>query len=116
MVMPKASVKMKKYSLIAFFTLLALYAIFQARFLIIGPSISVERPVNNSLVDAGVINITGIAGNATFLSIDDRQVYTDTAGHFEEKLIAHMGTNIIKLVARDRFGRETTKLVRVVAN
>lgn len=107
---------MKKYSLIIFFVLLVLYAIFQARFLIIGPRISVMKPVDNSLVDAGVMVVVGVAKNASQLSIDDRQVYTDMTGHFEEKLIAHTGTNIIKLEARDRFGREITKFVRVTAN
>ena len=107
---------MKKYSLIAFFGLLGLYALFQARFLILGPRLTIETPINYSLIDTGIFLIKGVAKNVSFLSLDDRQIYTDTLGKWSDKLIAHEGTNIIKLEARDRFGRETTKLVEVVAN
>jgi hypothetical protein len=91
-------------------------SLFQARFLILGPRISIDTPKPESTVDAGVLVTSGVARNITHLSLNDRQIYTDTEGRFEEKLIAQKGINIIKLKALDRFGRESERFVRVVAN
>lgn len=107
---------MKRLLVIAFFVLIALYALFQARFLILGPRVSIDTPRDNSAVDAGTITISGTAKNVSFLSLDDRRIYTDKDGHWQEKLVMQKGVNIIKLTAKDRFGRETEKLLRVVVN
>jgi len=107
---------MKRILTVSFFVLIAAYAIFQARFLILGPRISIDMPRNNSTVDEGLLLASGVARNISFLSINDRQIYTDTEGRWEEKLIAQRGINIIKLRALDRFGRESVRYVRVAAN
>jgi hypothetical protein len=112
----KALAKMiRKSSYILFFVLLVAYALFQGRYLILGPRVVVESPINNNLIDAGVMIVSGQTKNVSSLTLDDRQIYTDVEGRFEEKLIAHPGINIIKLSLRDRFGREREELVRVVA-
>lgn len=107
---------MKRIISIAFFTLIALYALFQGRFLILGPRIILNTPIEESMVDAGAIVASGVVKNVSSLTLNDRLIYTDTEGRFEEKLVVSRGINIIKLVGKDRFGRETEKLVRVVAN
>jgi hypothetical protein len=107
---------MKKYLTITFFVLIAAYALFQARFLILGPKITIDSPRNDSTVDAGVLTVSGVARNVSFISVNDKQIYTDTEGRWQEKLIAQRGINIIKLRALDRFGRESERYVRVVAN
>ncbi len=104
---------MKKYIVIAFFALLIAYALFQGRYLILGPKVVIESPIHDGLVDEGVLEVVGEARNVAYLSLDDRQIYTDTNGRFEEKLIAHKGINIIRLEAKDRFGRKKEVLVRV---
>lgn len=106
---------MKKYSYIAFFVLLGAYALFQGRYIILGPRVVIESPVNDSLVDQGVIKVSGIGKNVSYLAIDDQRIYTDATGHFEEKLIVNPGINIIKLTLEDRFGRRREELIRVVA-
>ncbi len=106
---------MKKIFIIAFFVLIALYTLFQARFLILGPRLTIEAPANGAMVDRGVILVSGVAEGVSHLSLDDRQIYTDTEGRWQEKLVAHEGVNTVKLTAIDRFGRETTKFVRIVA-
>jgi len=106
---------LKKYFVAGAFILLAFYVAFQGRYVILGPEISIEHPFAESTVPEGVLLVTGRAQNISYLSLDDRQIYTDTTGHFEEKLIAEPGINIIKLVAKDRFGREKEVLVRVIA-
>lgn len=106
---------MKKLSYFLFGALLIAYILFQARFLIIGPRITVDTPKDNSVVDAGVVAVAGGAENVSTLTLDDRPIYTDTQGRWQDKLIAPQGITIIKLIARDRFGRETEKMIRIVA-
>lgn len=82
------------------------YLIFQARFLIAGPKLSldIEPPVNNT---TRVVELSGNATNITHLWLNDRPIFTDEKGHFKEALILENGYTITTLRARDRYGRET---------
>lgn len=106
---------MRRYITVAFLLLIAAYAIFQGRFIIFGPEISIDSPKDEATLDAGPLVVSGTAKNVSFLSLDDRPIYTDESSHWEEKLIVLPGLNIIKLDSRDRFGREREKTIRVLA-
>lgn len=106
---------MKKYLLtIASIGLIA-YVIFQGRYLIFGPQVHIDKPKNGTLVESGVVEILGRAINISYLSLNDRQIYIDTQNHFKEKLIAYKGRNIIKILGKDRFGREEEVVIQLVA-
>ncbi|HRH25791.1 MAG TPA: hypothetical protein PLD99_02495 [Parcubacteria group bacterium] len=106
---------MKKILIIGFFVILGIYVVFQGRFIIFGPEISIELPKHGSIVDTGPITVSGKVKNISYLSLNDGQIYTDNEGYFEEKLIAQDGTNIIKITAKDRFGRVREKLIEIQA-
>ncbi len=105
----------KKVAITVFFLVILAYALFQGRYVILGPRVVINFPKEEALVDIGTLLISGVATNITHLSLNDRQIYTDKEGHFEEKLMAQEGINIIKLRALDRFGREKVTLLRVIA-
>src|SRR4051812_35166149 len=107
---------MKKFSYLAFSLLLVAYILFQARYLILGPRISIDTPTDNESVSVPVLMVEGTAKNTASLTLDDRLIYMDKAGHWQEKLILSPGLNIIKVDAKDRFGRGAEKLLRVVLN
>lgn len=92
------------------------YALFQARFLIIGPRISVETPRNGDTVAGGPMTISGHARNISFISLNDRPIFLDEEGYWSEKLIAQRGLSIMTVKARDRFGRETAKVITILIN
>lgn len=98
------------------FLLLAAYSLFQARFIILGPSIRVTYPMDGARVEAPVYTLTGVAKNVAYISLNDRPIYLSEKGEFNEKLIAPSGLSIITIRARDRFGRQTEKSIRVVYN
>jgi hypothetical protein len=100
--------------IILFFVLLGLYALFQARFLIIGPYIRIEEPKNGALLDTELVVVKGVSKNAAWLSMNGRQIFTDEKGHFSERLVLSEGTSIITFEARDRFGRVRDKSVQVI--
>lgn len=100
--------------LILLFLLLGAYSLFQARFLILGPRISIDSYKNGEVVASPIILISGKAENVSWLSLNDRQIFTDEKGAWSEKLIVSEGTSIMTLKARDRFGREREKRLLVV--
>lgn len=103
----------KQWIIFWFFIVLVLYSLFQARFLILGPRISIISPRDGASVQT-VVEVKGQAFNAAWLSLDDRQIFTDENGYFNEKLIVPAGLGIITVRAKDRFGREREKVITVI--
>ena len=104
----------KEMAAIAFFVLLAIYALFQARFLILGPLVYIDRPANGELASENVIMVEGRAQNIAYISMNGRPIFIDSDGKWSEKYVVSNGVNIIKIEAKDRFGRRTEKEVTVV--
>lgn len=100
--------KIVQFSLIGLCLLfVVVYIAFQARFLIIGPQIFLTNepaPLNN---ERRVV-LSGAAYNISRLWLNDRQIFTDAQGNFEEALILENGYTVTTLRAEDRYGRETT--------
>ena len=85
----------------------AVYVLFQARFLIIGPQLSLTlEPAH--LVNERQIALAGSAFNISRLWLNDRPIYTDAQGNFKEALVLENGYTIATVRAEDRYGRETT--------
>jgi hypothetical protein len=90
---------------LVFLGLITSYILFQARFLVAGPQISLTTEpgiVHNERV----ITLSGNAHNITHLWLNDRQIFTDEQGNFDEALVLENGYTVATLKARDRFGRE----------
>jgi hypothetical protein len=105
---------------LVFFTLLFLivgsYSLFEARFLILGPHITITEPQDGARVSQSVILTKGVAHNIAYISLNDRPIFVDQQGNFEEKVIMFPGLNTMTMRAKDRFGRETDKTIRIVYN
>jgi len=95
----------RKIIMAAFFVLLALYVIFQARNLILGPQLKFLTPKANETVSGPVIEVTGSAQNVSFITLNDHQIFVDDSGKFKENLLPSPGLVILRLVGKDRFGR-----------
>lgn len=106
-----------KYALlIVIFVLLTSYVLYQARAILVGPQIWVENPKDGQVVESPLIIATGRAKNIAWISLNDRQIFTDKDGLWSEKLLVSPGLSIMTVKARDRFGRKTEKEVRIVLN
>ncbi|MDO8510516.1 MAG: hypothetical protein Q7S15_02740 [bacterium] len=90
------------------------YSFYQARKLIAGPRIAIESPSNGAMLGSSIVEIVGKAENISFISMNDRPIYVDEQGIFKEKLLLAYGYNIIKVAARDKFGRNTVETLEVV--
>ena len=83
------------------------YVVYQARFLIIGPVLTFaneEMLVQNNRT----VTVSGSAFNITEITLNDRPILTDERGNFAESIVLENGYTIIRIAARDRYGRETS--------
>lgn len=94
--------------------ILLAYVLFQARFLILGPQISIESPRDAEEVYNPLLTLEGQAENVARIELNGRQIFVDEEGRWSEKLLLSPGTSIMTLTARDRFGREDEAQVRVI--
>ena len=93
--------------------LLVAYGIFNARNILLGPSIEIFSPIAETETGENIVQVKGRVRNMTFLSLNERSIYTDTEGIFEEVLLLSPGFNTIEIKARDRFKQEAKKTIRV---
>ena len=104
-----------KIFLISIFLFLILgYAFYQSRSLLAGPLIDVREPKNGQTIDHQLINIAGGTKNIKKITLNDRQIYVDEFGDFNERLLLSEGYNIMKISAWDKFGKKTEKMIEVI--
>ncbi len=108
----------KKYlNFIIIFLLLAIpisYTAYEIQKLFYGPKIMVEYPQNGILVSDSLLEIKGIAENINNISLNDKKIFIDEKGNFNEKILLSYGYNVLQLEANDKFGRQTDKTIEVI--
>ncbi len=92
------------------------YSYYKSKDFIIGPSITIESPLTGTGVANPLVEVIGVASNISYISMDDRQIYTNEKGKFKEKLLLFPGYNIISIKARDMFNRTVQKTIELIYN
>ena len=90
------------------------YSFFQARNLINGPQISLITPKTGSTISNPLVAIKGSAANISFITLNDRQIFVDKDGNFNEELLLSPGYNVWTIAAKDKFGRIVSKKIELV--
>jgi hypothetical protein len=93
--------------------LLVSYGIFNARNLLIGPTIELFSPTKDMETQDNVLTINGKAQNIAFISLNEKPIFINKEGVFEEKLLLSPGSNTIEIKARDRFKKEIIKTITI---
>ena len=101
-------------AIIVLFLIVAGYAYFRSRDYRDGPVITVSSPLANETVATSTVDVSGTVANATAVTLDDRTIFLDTHGAFDEKLLVPIGYTIISIKAEDRFGRSAEKRIGIV--
>ena len=83
-----------------------LYALFQARLLIQGPTLELTD-IPDSVVNERQITLKGTANNITELYLNGRAIVTDEEGVFTESVVLENGYSVVRIDALDRYGRRT---------
>ncbi|MEX2515252.1 MAG: hypothetical protein WD335_03950 [Candidatus Paceibacterota bacterium] len=100
----------------AFLALIVGYGMYQAEDFRTGPVIQITSPQDGYQADEPMLSLVGKAERVSYLSLNGRQIYTDTNGYFDEELLLTDGYNIITVAGRDAFDRHTEEHVRVILN
>lgn len=82
------------------------YMLFQYRYAIINPPLVVGRPQENEEVTSPVTVVGKTDANAS-VSVDEFLVSVDQNGNFHKEITIFPGNNVIKIIAKNRFGRQT---------
>ena len=92
------------------------YSLFQARFLILGPRVSISYPGDGAVTETEIITLQGTAENVAWITLNGRQIYTNEEGAWSEELVLSKGLSVATVEARDKFGRQVEKRVRIYLN
>jgi hypothetical protein len=103
----------KYFAIVLIVVLLVSYGLFNARSLILGPQVEIFSPTNNTETTENLTDIHGKAENISFISLNEKQIFIDKEGVFQEKLLLKPGSNIIQIKARDRFKKEIVKILKI---
>lgn len=90
------------------------YGIFNARQILSGPKIIIKNPNKSEIyTENKILEISGLAKNATSIYINGKSINMDAKGNFREELLLYSGFNIITLYAKDRFGSEVYNNIKI---
>lgn len=98
-----------------FFVFIVIYALFNARAIILGVKIK-DIKIEHSDSQYNVLKLTGNAKNATNVTINGREISIDQWGNFNETIMLLSGYNVITIKAEDKFGykdEEDYKLIGI---
>jgi hypothetical protein len=90
------------------------YSYFQSRNLLKGPQIVLTSPETGSTLTNPLVSVKGIASHISFISLNDRQIFVDKNGNFNEELLLSPGYNVWTIAAKDKFGRTVFKKIELV--
>lgn len=93
---------------------IVIYAYYQMRDFLNGPSIVITEPLNGQTAREDAVIVSGTAKRISGITLNDRKIFTDENGIFTEKVALFPGYNEIEVSVQDRFSRGRTKLLKVV--
>lgn len=100
------------FIIVGFFLLFVLYGIFEGVKLYQGPSLTLNTP-SYATVTGPLFTVSGVVKRSAYLTLNDRQIFADTKGYFEDKLLLSPGYNIIEVEVKDRFEKQVSKKIHV---
>ena len=111
--LPYRDTRLTRIVLGLFFAIVALYAYFEARGLLFGPSISLPAEAMQ-VTDNPYILIQGQVKRIASLSVENQPVPVTQDGGFELPYVLSPGVNRIAFDAKDKYGNATEKVMQIV--
>ena len=97
--------KLKIGFIVLLFLVVGFYAFLKTKDLVYGIRINVDNIKDGETFTEPFIKIIGTAKNAKNLTLNDRKIYIDQNGVFNENLLLLPGYNIITIKGEDKFGK-----------
>ncbi len=103
----------KKIVIGVLFTAIILYGFFGFKDVIEGVNLTITGIEDGATYEEPVLELSGTAKNATYLSINNRDIAVSQEGTFTDVIVLVPGYNIITVKAQDKFKKEVTEEYRV---
>ena len=95
------------------FSVIAVFAYMKMSFLFNGVQLEAKIERTDS---SPVAMIKGKAQNATYISLNGREINIDKNGNFSEPIVLIPGLSVITIDTQDKFGKDKEKKFQVVYN
>jgi transcriptional regulator with XRE-family HTH domain len=82
--------------------------------IIIAPPLNVWEPSNNIAIDKNFVEVVGQSDPEMVVSVNDRTILSTDDGTFRTIVNLQKGVNIIKIIAKNRHGKETIEYRRLL--
>lgn len=105
---------LKTSALILLLLIIIFYSALQGKNIIFGPKIEIQSPINGETYKSSFIEVKGRVSNINVLTLNDRPIFIDKQGLFNEKLLLFKGYNIIIVKAQDKFGKQEEEKIEVM--
>ncbi len=110
----KTTKYVKLFAVLFVVFLLLGYTGYEIQKVIFGPRIHIDYPQNGALVSDSLLEVKGVAQNINDISLNDRKIFIDEKGNFDEEVLLQYGYNALVLKAVDKFGRQTEKILEII--
>lgn len=99
---------------ILFLILVAWYFWHEICFLIKAPELEVYQPLADVTVNQENFEVSGKTNPVAYLTVNGQEVYIDKEGNFKKEINLSNGVNIIKIETKNRFGKTSTIIRRII--
>lgn len=105
---------LKRIIIIVVIILILGYTYFQTKDLIRGPVLIITYPSSGMTMKDSSVEIKGSVKNASYVTMNDRQIFVNEEGKFNEKILLIEGYNVIEIDVKDRFERVESKKLELM--
>lgn len=99
---------------ILFLILVGYYFWREIGFLIKPSELEISQPPTDITVTQDTFEISGKTNPGAYLTVNGKEVYIDKEGNFKSEINLSQGLNIIKIEAKNRFGKTNTIIRRII--
>ena len=104
----------RTFLILAVVVIVAVYIFFQYNSLFFAPKIEIKEPRDNQVISGNVVQIEGKTDPYATVVVDNEDTYVDLQGTFRKSEYLFSGSNKIKIIAKNRFGKTSTKTITVI--
>ena len=90
------------------------YFFYEAWGVLFYPKLKILKPQNNAILNVVTTNISGESEPKTIVWVNGREFITDEKGFFQGEISLDPGYNQLGIKVKNRFGKETRKVLRLV--
>ena len=90
------------------------YILFRSSAFFSGPDLTLEEPADGALLNGGALEIKGRTESKTRVTINGYEVFSDALGKFEVSLPIQKGYHLLDVRVKNRLGKESRVVRRVV--